>query len=87
MSKFLFSDYIYKFLGMNDLESSLVLQRNREYNKLQILTSDSRMMKSVRYDGLTDMDRALAEHAHREFGHLTDPLLALELKYKRRNQK
>ena len=83
MSKFMFSSYIYKMMGFNDMETSLILQRNREEQK--ILTSDSRLLKSKRYEGLTDMDKSLAEQVHREFGHLTDPVLALELKYKKRN--
>lgn len=79
MSKFVFASYIYKILGFNDIETSLILQRNKE--KQKILTSDTELLKSKRYEGLTDMDKCLAEQAHREFGHLTDPVLALKLKY------
>ena len=47
------------------------------------MTSDSLLLKSKRYEGLTSMDAMLAEHFNNEFGHLTDPILAMQRKHKK----
>lgn len=85
MSTFKFSNYIYKMLGFSEEESKLILRRNNEYGDKRIMTTDSKLLQSKRYEGLSEMDKMLAEHAHNEFGHLTDPVLAFKLKYSRRN--
>lgn len=83
MSNFKISSYIYKMLGFTEQEFKLILQRNREYDNKRIMTSDSLLLKSKRYEGLTSMDAMLAEHFNNEFGHLTDPILAMQRKHKK----
>lgn len=85
MSVFKFSNYIYKMLGFSDEETKLILRRNNEHGNKRIMTTDSELLQGKRYEGLSDIDKMLVEHAHNEFGHLTDPVLAFKLKYSKRN--
>lgn len=70
MSNLKFFSYILKFLGMTESESKLVVSRNCEYNF--IYTTDTKMMQSERYAGLSDMDKTLARSFNKDYGHLNN---------------
>lgn len=73
MSNSKFSDYFLKMLGFNEEESKLILNLKKEYNKKPILTKDSEIMKTNRYSGLSNADKASAERFNNEFGNIANP--------------
>ena len=65
--KYQLSSAALKSLGHTDQEIRLILSRNCTEGPRPILTMDSWMMQSQRYDGLTESDRAIAESANAEW--------------------
>jgi len=61
-----------EFMGMSKSDANLIIKRNSEFCSNPILTNDTRMMHEQRYDGLSNMEKALAESHNNEFGHLNN---------------
>lgn len=59
-----------KFLGASKSDANLSIKRNSEFGPNPILTSDTRMMLTQKYNGSSNMDKVLSESYNREFGHL-----------------
>ncbi len=73
MTKYKYSRYFLKSMGLNDSEINLVISRNNEYAEGSSLSSDSRTMNGQKYNGLGDVDKANAESFRNEFGNVVNP--------------
>lgn len=61
MNDFRFSTFLLKLIGFSGEEAKLVLQRDNQYNNKGVVLSEHKVESDLRYAGLTDADRALAE--------------------------